>query len=78
MSPITIAGLWAATAITGPGLTLLTAWLRIRWQAQREHVHHQDLVAVAQALPEGGEIRENRSDGTWTRLAVTRAGRAHG
>ncbi len=74
MSPNTTAVLWAATVITANGLALLTSWLRIRWQVQREREHHRDLIAMAHALPEGGQIRENRSDGTWTRLAVTRDG----
>lgn len=73
MSPITTVSLWVVTAITAHGLTLLTSWLRIRWQVQQEHAHHQDLVAAAQALPNGGQIGEHRSDGTWTHLVVTRA-----
>jgi hypothetical protein len=76
MSPIPTVLQWAVTAIAAHGLTLLTSWLRIRWQAQQEHAHHQDLVSVAHALPDGGQIRVHRSDGTWTRLAVTRASSA--
>lgn len=73
MSPITTAVLGAATVIAVNGLALLAAWLRMRWQTQQEHTHRQHLIAIAQALPDGGQIHESRSNGTWTRLAVTRA-----
>jgi hypothetical protein len=73
--------MWIATVITAHGLTLFAWWLRLCWQAQQEHAHRQDLIALARALPDGGQIHEGHSDGTWTRLAVTRAGdddRDHG
>lgn len=63
-----------ATVVTAHGLTLLAWWLRLRWQAHQEHARRQDLIALARALPDGGQIHEGHSDGTWTRLAVTRAG----
>lgn len=64
---------WIVTVITAHGLTLLAWWLRLRWQAHQQRAHRQDLIALARALPEGGEIHERHSDGTWTRMAVTRA-----
>lgn len=56
------------------GITLLVWWLRLHLRAHQERAHRQDLIALARALPNGGEIHERNSDGTWTRLAVTRAG----
>lgn len=78
MSSITTAVLWGTIVIAAHGVTLLASWLRMRWQAQQELARHHALVAMVQALPEGGQIREDRSDGTWTHLAVTRAGGGEG
>jgi hypothetical protein len=64
---------WIVAVITAHGITLLAWWLRLRWQARQESAQRQDLITLARALPEGGEIHERHSDGTWTRLAVTRA-----
>jgi hypothetical protein len=66
--------MWIATVITMHGLTQFAWWLRLRWQAQQEHAHRQDLITLARALPDGGQIHERHSDGTWTRLAVSRTG----
>jgi len=66
--------MWIVTMITVHGLTLFAWWLRRHWQAQQEHVHRQDLIALAHALPDGGRIHEGHSDGTWTRLAVIHTG----
>lgn len=74
MSPIITAALGAVTMLAANGLTLLTTWFRTRWQTQQEHAHHRNLVATASALPQGGQISDDRSDGTWIRLAVTRFG----
>lgn len=63
---------WIVTVITAHGIALLAWWLRLHWQAHQERAHRQDLIALADALPDGGEIHERHSDGTWTRLAVTR------
>jgi hypothetical protein len=65
--------MWIATVITTHTLTLLAWWLRLRWQAQQEHTHRQDLITLACAFPGGGQIHEGHSNGTWTRLAVTHA-----
>lgn len=65
---------WIATVITAYGLPLLAWYLRLRWQDHQKHTHRQDLIELARALPDGGQIHEGYSDGTWTRLAVTRAG----
>jgi hypothetical protein len=65
---------WIATVITVNGVTLLVWWLRLHWQAHQERSHRQDLIALARALPSGGEIHERHSNGTWTILAVTRDG----
>lgn len=64
--------MWIVAVITGHVLAMFAWWLRLGWQAQQEHVHRQDLIALARALPDGGQIHEGYSDGTWTRLAVTR------
>jgi len=55
---------------------LLTSWLRMCWQTQQEQAHHQGLATSAQVLPDGGQIRENRSGVTWTYLAGTPLGRS--
>jgi hypothetical protein len=78
MGPITGAVLETATVLTANGLTLLTSWLQIRWQAQQEHAHHQNLVTMVQALLEGGQLPENCSNGTGTCLAVTCSGHEGG
>jgi hypothetical protein len=73
--------MWIATVITAHGLTLFASWIQLRWQVQQEHAHRQDLIAMVCALPDGGRIHEDHSDGSWTRLVVTRAGygdRSHG
>jgi hypothetical protein len=65
------------TVIATHGITLLVWWLRLRLRAHQERAHRQDLIALARALPDGGEIHERHSDGSWTRLAITRAGDGH-
>lgn len=73
MSPITSAVLAGGSALVAHGLTLVSWWLRIRWQLQQDQAHQQYLLEIARALPEGGQIHESRSDGSWTRLAVSQS-----
>jgi hypothetical protein len=72
MSPTITIVLWTITVIVGHGLPMLVWWLRLRWQLQQELARQQYLVAIAHALPVGGRIIEERSDGTWVRLGMTR------
>lgn len=70
MSPIVMVVLWILMVIIGHGLPILVRWLQLRWQMQQEHTYRRDLVAIARALPVGGRIVEEHSDGTWRRLDV--------
>ncbi|MGH3866769.1 MAG: hypothetical protein ACRDQ4_11640 [Pseudonocardiaceae bacterium] len=53
-------------------LSLLALWLRLRWQAHQQQERHHYLVAIARALPEGGQIDEGHPDGTWLKLTIGR------
>jgi hypothetical protein len=68
VSPIIVA---ATTVVVGHIAALLTLWLRLRAQLQREHAFRRRLVDVARAMPEGGQIYERHSDGTHLVVAVT-------
>jgi hypothetical protein len=71
----------ATVVIAGHGMSLLAQALRQRAQHHQQHASHRFLLAVAQALPSGSKVYEQRADGTSITLAVapTRpAGHTHG
>ena len=64
---------WAATMLGAQGLlSLLTLWLQLRWQAQRQRERHHYLVTIARTLPAGSYIDEGYPDGTWLKLTLDR------
>lgn len=73
MNPIITIAVWVVTVITAHGLPMLAWWLRVRWQIQQENARLQHLVTIVHTLPRGGQIVEERSDGTWLRLGVGRS-----
>ncbi|WP_433229967.1 hypothetical protein ACQP2H_30455 [Micromonospora sp. CA-248260] len=68
-------GLAAAvvTSLTG----LVTLWIRARWRVNQERTRGESLIAIAEALPSGARLRDQRADGssiTLTLSAHTSAG----
>jgi hypothetical protein len=64
---------WVVTVISVQGLiSLVTLWLRLRWRAQQQLERHHYLVTIARTLPEGSNIDEGHSDGTWLKLTIDR------
>jgi hypothetical protein len=64
-------------AAVASNLTVLAAaWIRARWRAQAERTRGDSLVAIAEALPDGGRLRDQRADGSCITLTVpaTRTG----
>lgn len=65
---------WVVVVIGAQGsLTLLALGLRLSWQGQQQQERHDYLIAIARALPEGSQIDEGQSDGTWLRLTIDRS-----
>ena len=50
-------------------MSLLALWLRLHWRARHEETRRRTVVAVAQSLPWGLQVEEQRADGT--RLKVS-------
>ncbi len=69
---------WMAAVVVAHSLSVLALWLRLRWRVQQEHARRRYLVAIARALPEGSQVDEGRSDGTWLRLAIAHARHSDG
>lgn len=70
MSPIISIVVWTVLVTAVHGSQMFAWWLRLRWQIQQENARRQYLVTIAHALPRGGQIVEERSDGTWLRLGI--------
>ncbi|RLK24690.1 hypothetical protein DER29_2617 [Micromonospora sp. M71_S20] len=59
----------AATAVAS--LTgLLALWIRVRWRVRQEKARGDSLIAIAEALPSGGRLRDQRADGSCITLTV--------
>jgi hypothetical protein len=66
----TISWGWVVAAVVG-NLTVLGAlWIRARWRAQQEKARGDSLIAIAEALPGGGRLRDQRADGSCITLTV--------
>lgn len=65
---------WVAAVVVGNLTVLAALWIRARWRAQAEKTRGDSLVAIAEALPGGGRLRDQRSDGSCITLSVP----AHG
>jgi hypothetical protein len=76
MNPTIAIVMWVVAVITTHGLPLLTWWLHLRGTMQHENTRRRYLIAIADALPEGGQISEECSDGTWMRLGIDRGRRS--
>ncbi|WP_433133669.1 hypothetical protein ACQPWW_16480 [Micromonospora sp. CA-240977] len=69
---------WVVTAVAG-NLTVLGAlWIRVRWRDQQEKTRGDALVAIAEALPGGGRLRDQRADGSCLTLTVPAAAQSGG
>lgn len=63
---------WVVAVIGTQGFfSLLTLWLRLRWQLQQQERHPYP-AAIVRALPEGSEIDAGQPDDTWLRLILDR------
>ncbi|WP_433121919.1 hypothetical protein [Micromonospora sp. CA-246542] len=61
-------GLAAAAVASVTGLAAL--WIRVRWRMRQEKARGDSLVAIAEALPSGGRLRDQRADGSCITLTV--------
>ncbi|MCX5070907.1 hypothetical protein OOJ91_34225 [Micromonospora lupini] len=57
------------TSLTG----LLALWIRARWRVSHEKARGDSLIAIAEALPGGGRLRDQRADGSCITLTVPAA-----
>ncbi|MBM0201822.1 hypothetical protein JNW90_00965 [Micromonospora sp. STR1s_5] len=64
-------GLAAAVVISLTGL--LALWIRARWRVHHEKARGDSLIAIAEALPGGGRLRDQRADGSCITLTVPTA-----
>ncbi|RBJ11553.1 hypothetical protein DRA43_00590 [Micromonospora provocatoris] len=67
---------WVVVAVAGNLTVLAALWIRARWRAQAEKARGDSLIAIAEALPGGGRLRDQRADGSCITLTVpaTRSG----
>ncbi|MET8197975.1 MULTISPECIES: hypothetical protein [Micromonospora] len=68
MDGLTWGGLAAATVTSVTGLVAL--WIRVRWRLRQEKTRCDALIAIAEALPDGGRLRDQRADGSCITLTV--------
>ncbi|MFI6129452.1 hypothetical protein [Micromonospora sp. NPDC051141] len=62
---------WAAAIVAGGNITTLAAlWIRGRWRAQAEKHRAESLVTIAEAMPDGGRLRDQRADGSSITMSV--------
>ncbi|WDZ83242.1 hypothetical protein [Micromonospora cathayae] len=58
---------WIGLAVLAKAGTVTALWIRLRWRVRQEQAHGETLVALAAALPAGGQVRDRRADGSgWT------------
>ncbi|MFD4208256.1 hypothetical protein ACFWRG_19950 [Micromonospora tulbaghiae] len=60
----------AVIAVVGSMTTLAAIWIRARWRAQAEKARGDSLIAIAESLPTGGRLRDQRADGSCVTLTV--------
>ncbi|MFG1740242.1 hypothetical protein ACGFLT_19655 [Micromonospora chalcea] len=67
---------WVVAAVAGNLTVLAALWIRARWRALAEKARGDSLIAIAEALPGGGRLRDQRSDGSCITVTVpaTRSG----
>lgn len=61
---------WIVAAVASELTALAALWIRARWRAQAEKARGDSLIAIAEALPSGSRLREQRADGSCTTLTV--------
>jgi hypothetical protein len=49
-------------------MPLVALWLSLRWTTRHEETRARTLVAVAQSLPWGLQVEEQRADGSWLKV----------
>ncbi|WDZ83971.1 hypothetical protein [Micromonospora cathayae] len=69
---------WIVAAVAGELTALAAFWIRARWRAQAEKARGDSLIAIAEALPGGSRLREQRADGSCTTLTVLTTSRQGG
>ncbi|RQX13381.1 hypothetical protein DDE19_25925 [Micromonospora ureilytica] len=71
---------WVALAVAVvSSLTALSAtWIRARWHLHQEKARSDSLIAIAEALPAGGRLRDQRADGSYITLTVPTHGGFNG
>lgn len=74
MDEVTLGGIIVASL--GASTRLLALWIRARWRVRQEEVRGDALIAIAEALPAGGRLFDQRADGSCITLTVppTRTG----
>ncbi|MEU4780760.1 hypothetical protein [Micromonospora sp. NPDC023633] len=68
MDVLSRGGLAAAAVASLTGL--LALWIRARWRVSQEKARGDSLIAIAEALPGGGRLRDQRADGSCITLTV--------
>ncbi|RAO00730.1 hypothetical protein [Micromonospora noduli] len=61
---------WVVAAVAAKLTVLAGLWIRARWRAQAEKARGDSLIAIAEALPNGGRLRDQRADGSCITLSV--------
>ncbi|MGW5079568.1 hypothetical protein [Micromonospora echinospora] len=61
---------WIAAAVVVNLTGLAGLWIRARWRAHAEKARGESLIAIAEALPGGGRLRDQRADGSCITLTV--------
>lgn len=60
-----------AVVVLAQALGVLALWLRLRWRVRREQLRARAAVDLIKALSAGGDVEEQRSDGSRLRLSVS-------
>ncbi|MFI8802808.1 hypothetical protein [Micromonospora chalcea] len=68
MEDISLGWVVAAVVVNLTGLAGL--WIRALWRAKAEKARGDALIAIAEALPGGGRLRDQRADGSCITLTV--------
>lgn len=69
---------WTAAIVASNITTLAALWIRGRWRAQAEKTRAESLIAIAEAMPDGGRLRDQRADGSSITMSVPVAAHAGG
>ncbi|MET7808604.1 hypothetical protein [Micromonospora chersina] len=68
MENVSLGWLAAAAIVNLTGLAGL--WIRVRWRTKAEKARGDSLIAIAEALPAGSRLRDQRADGSCITLTV--------